>query len=279
MIKKPFRFVVFLCLSFVVSCSAPGSSEKPASVRVAGIVLKWIRGEGCKETNFRRAVPLIREAAAGGAKIVMTTECFLDGYSVKDRKIPDESYRALGEPIPGGVYFNRLSDMADELDIYLLAGLSEDQDELRRNTAVLIGPDGIIIGKYHKQHIGHEKGRNVPGDASPVFETPFGKIGIMICADRRYPDSIRRFRENGADFLLCPSGGMFGPKKNDHHLQARSRENGVYIVFNHPAEFLVTAPDGNIVSRTILGDRLLIDKDQADSDVDSKRVFFFDIPL
>jgi predicted amidohydrolase len=64
---------------------------------------------------------MIREAAAGGAKIVMTTECFLDGYSVKDKKIPEETYRALGEPVPHGKYFRKLAALADELDLFLLS--------------------------------------------------------------------------------------------------------------------------------------------------------------
>jgi predicted amidohydrolase len=87
--------------------SPPVSSlPKPQTVRVAGIVLKWLRGH--KEANYRRAEPMIREAAAGGAQIVCTTECFLDGYAIADKSIPLEEYRALGEPIPKGEYFRKL---------------------------------------------------------------------------------------------------------------------------------------------------------------------------
>ena len=56
-------------------------------------------------------------------------------------------------------------------------------------------------------------------------------------------------------------------------------ENKDYIVFVHPAEFLVTAPDGSIAQRTILGDRLLIEPGQAGGEHDQKRVFTFDLPL
>ncbi len=72
---------------------------------------------------------------------------------------------------------------------------------------------------------------------------------------------------------------MFGPERNDPIVQARSRENGVHIVFVHPAEFLVTAPDGSIAERTILGDKLLISADEVDSSADSSQVFYFDLPL
>jgi dihydroorotase/N-acyl-D-amino-acid deacylase len=247
------------------------------TVRVAGIVLKWIRTD--KAANYRRAEAMIREAAKGGAKLVCTTECFLDGYAIADKSIPLDEYRALGEPIPDGPYFQKLSRLADELNIHLIAGMLEADGEERFNTAVLIDPRGQLVGRYHKQQLGHESVRNTAGKESFVFGTPFGKTGMMICADRRYPDLVGRFRERGADFLICPSGGMFGPKRNDPIVQARSRENRRYIIFVHPAEFLVTGPDGSIVQRTILGDRLLVAPDEVGTHADSKRVFYFDLPL
>src|SRR5262245_43219664 len=230
-----------------LSRDEPGAPRE--TVRVAGIVLKWLRGD--KEANYRRAEPLIREAAAGGAKIVCTTECFLDGYAIADKSIPLDVYRALGEPIPDGPYYRRLAKLAEELRIYLVAGMLEARGDDRYNTAVVIGPDGKLIGTYHKQHLEHEAVRNTAGDASSVFPTAYGKVGVMICADRRLPDVVQGFRGRGVDILLCPSGGMFGPKDNDPILQARSRETGKHIVFVHPAEFLVTAPDGSIARRTV----------------------------
>ncbi len=115
-----------LSLAFLVSSAAgPG---QPSTVRVAGLVLKWIRAD--KEANFQRVEPMIREAAMNGAKIVCTTECFLDGYAIADKSIPLEQYRALGEPIPEGKYFQRqyfqrLTSLAKELKIHLIAGLTE----------------------------------------------------------------------------------------------------------------------------------------------------------
>ncbi len=261
-----------------VDSEPPGGKDSPRTFRMAGIVLKWIRGD--REANLRRLEPLVREAAAGGAKLVCTTECFLDGYAIADKSIPLETYRALGESIPDGIYYRRLAKLAGELEIYLVAGMLEADGNDRFNTAVLIGPKGNLLGKYRKQRLGHEDVRNTAGKESKVFETPFGPMGILICADRRDPDLVRRFREGGAEFLICPSGGMFGPQKNDPILQSRSRENSLHICFVHPAEFLVTGPDGSILSRTILGDRLLISKEQVgDEKADLNRVFYFDLPL
>jgi len=161
----------------------------------------------------------------------------------------------------------------------LIAGMLEADGEDRYNTAVSISPTGELIGKYHKQQLDHESVRNTPGAESSVVPTPFGKLGVMICADRRIPEIVKGFTERGADFLICPSGGMFGPKSNDPIVQARSRETHKYIVFVHPTEFLVTAPDGTIVERTLLGDKLLISPDQIGTDLDLKRVFYIDLPL
>jgi beta-ureidopropionase len=255
-----------------------GADQKPArQFRVAGVVLKWIRAD--KEANYRRIEPLIREAAEHGAQLVVTTECFLDGYAFDDRTLPPDKYRALGEPIPAGPYFQRLAGLARELKIYLIAGMLEADGEARYNTAVLLGPDGGLLGKYHKQRLDEEITRNRPGNVSAVHNTPFGKIGILICADRRYPDVVRRFRDNGADVLICPSGGMFGSKKNDPIVQSRSKENKLPIVFVHPAEFLVTNPDGSIQMRTLVGDRLVIGKQQIGGPNDLNRIFYYDLPV
>lgn len=281
--RNPVAWPLLLALAALFSPSGGAAQEgraapaKPQTVRVAGIVLKWLRGD--KAANYRRIEPLIREAASRGAQIVCTTECFLDGYAIADKTIPLEQYRALGEPIPQGEYFRKLSGLARELNIFLIAGMLEADGERRFNTTVLISPRGELVGKYHKQRLEHEAVRNTAGNDSSVLETPFGRLGVMICADRRFPDVVKGFCERGAEFLICPSGGMFGPEKNDPLLQARSKENRKFIVFVHPAEFLVTGPDGTILERTVLGDKLLITPEQVGTAADSQRVFYFDVPL
>jgi predicted amidohydrolase len=144
----------------VPGCAAPADSASPAdlrrgecSIRVAGIVLKWVPGN--KEANYTRAEPLIRQAAARGADLVITTECFRDGYAIRHKEIPIEQWRELGEVIPGGPYLKRLQSLADELNIHLIAGMMELDGEQTDNTAVVIGPEGQLIGKYRKQCLGH----------------------------------------------------------------------------------------------------------------------------
>lgn len=254
---------------------------------VAGIVLKWVRAD--KEANYRRIEPLIRKAAAAGAQLVCTTECFLDGYAIADKSIPLPVYRALGEPIPDGPYYRRLAALAEELRIHLVAGMTEADGEARYNTAVLIGPDGGLIGRYHKQRLGHEAERNTAGTTSPVFTTIHGRIGLMICKDRGQSATARALQQGGADVILCLSGGMWGPVHNDPVLQARSRETGLPIVFVHPVEFLVTGADGSILDCTLVGghlpareragDRLLVNGDQVGGEDDQAGVFYQAVPL
>jgi predicted amidohydrolase len=259
------------------AAAEPPGPLAPGQVRLAGVVLKWLRTE--KQANYDRAAALIEQAARGGAQIVCTTECFLDGYAIKDKSIPLEEYRALGEPIPDGPYFQKLAKLADRLDIWLVAGMLEADGEQRYNTAVLIDAEGKLAGRYRKHKLEHELVRNTPGTDTPAFDTPFGRLGIMICADRRDPDLVKRLCEKSPSLLICPSGGMFGPKSNDPILQARSKENGVPILFVHPAEFLVTDPLGEIRSRTILGERLEITPGEVGKPADNNEVFYFDLPL
>ena len=269
------RFALIAALLAIgIQPAALGKAEPPARLRVAGIVLKWLRAD--REANFARIEPLIRQAAAGGADIICTTESFLDGYSIYDKSIPLEDFRSLGEPIPEGAYFQKMSRLADELGVLLIVGLLERDGDQLFNTAVVVGSNGELLGKYHKQRLGHESVRITAGSDSSVFETPFGRLGVMICADRRDPDVVSRFCERGAELLICPSGGMFGPKRNDPIVQERSRENDKYIVFVHPAEFLVTAPDGSFASRTILGDQLDLKEHEVNEAVDRSGVFYFD---
>ncbi len=267
-----------------VGCAAPrsasvhnGSPSEASAVKVAGIVLKWVKGD--KEANWRRAEPLIREAAARGAQIVVTTECFLDGYAIRDKTIPVDAWLSLAEEVPDGEYARRLMSLADALDIHLVAGLVEKVGAATFNTAIMVGPDGRLLGRYHKQCLGHELPRNTPGDESPVFDTPYGKVGLIICADRRDPEVVRRIAAHCPVLIICPSGGMWGPDKNDFHLQDRSRENRVPIVFVHPCEFLVTGAQGDILDRRFVGHDLEVAASQIGGADDQHLVAICDVDL
>lgn len=245
------------------SVKKPGTREQ--TVHIAGIALRWVRGD--KEANYRRIEPLIREAAANGAKIVCTTECFLDGYASADKSLSADARRPLGEEIPAGTYCKRLAVLAGELKIHLVAGLMEVDGPSSYNAAILIGPDGKVMGKCRQ------------GGKCPVFDTPFGKVGLPVGSDRTSVAVVRRFVENGADFLLSPSGS-WGSVENILLAQARSRENKILIVSVHPQAFYVTGPpNGASPKREILGTAPLVTPAEIGGDKDESGVCYFDLPI
>ena len=85
--------------------------------------------------------------------------------------------------------------------------------------------------------------------------------------------------KNKADFILVPSGGMWGPISNDKHLRARSAQSNLPIVFVHPIEFLVTGPGGIIWDRDFRGHQMDAGAEQIDTPADQKGVFLFDLPI
>jgi len=249
-----------------------GGAPTGNSVRVAGIVLRWIPGD--RAANYERAERLIREAAGNGAKIVSTAESFLDGYAVRDSNLGADRFRSLAEPIPDGAYFGRLRSLADELDIYLVAAISELAGEEVYNSAALIGPSGKLIGTYRKKYLwSNEKEMYAAGSALPAFDTAYGRVGIMICADRQQPAAIEELVANGAELVFVPAGGGYGAE-SDEIMRQRSREGNVPIIFVHPLEFLVTAADGSILTSEVDGSSL-----DDYFGMDDGVVRYYDLPL
>jgi predicted amidohydrolase len=279
--------------------SGDSDACEPQTVRIAGVVLKWLRSD--KEANYQRGAKMIREAADGGAKIVITTEGFLDGFMNGDRTIPLATYRSMAERIPGGEYFARFSKLAKELEIYLAIGTAEFDGGHTYNTVALIGPDGRLIGKHRKTKMNpFEAIRDTAGEESTVLDTAYGRIGFRICYERSFPELLKQTCEAGADYVVLVSGGTFGAG-NTRTVQARSRENGRYMIFVHPTQFLVTGPDGSVVKDEMVGGLgehppenllqcemlntyavtrgMLIITEQIGTAVDENRVVYFDLPL
>ena len=90
-----------------------------------------------------------------------------------------------------------------------MAGLLERDANLIYNVAVLIGPDGKVVGKYRKVCLprGEIEGGISPGNTYPVFQTRFGKVGMMVCYDGFFPEVARRLSNNGAEVIAWPVWG------------------------------------------------------------------------
>lgn len=214
-----------------------------------------------KATNWERIERLVRKAAIeGDAQVVVTPEGALEGYVInevnaeKDAEKKDElveKFIELAEPL-NGEYIKKASGLSDELDIYLVLGCLEQDGEDLYNSAILFDPDGDIIGKYSKTHFAQGYTINpscyTPGEQYPVFQTPFGKVGMMICYDRQLPEPARILSLKGAQILFVPSYGSYTDKDgwNSVLLRTRAYENNVPLVFSHPFQSLLIDEDGDI---------------------------------
>lgn len=190
----------------------------PRKVRLATVHFEP-RGGKTPAENCRLYAPLIAEAARQKADFVVLGET-LTYFGL------GKSFAEVAEPIPGPSteYFGEL---AKQHDLYIVAGLVERADHLVYNTAALIGPDGKLVGKYRKVCLPRTEvaAGIAPGSEFPVFETRFGKVGMMICYDGFFPEVARQLSNNGAEVIAFPVWGC-----NPLLARARACENIVYIV-------------------------------------------------
>jgi predicted amidohydrolase len=202
---------------------APTEPPKPRKVRLAAVHYRPT-GKSPRQ-NCEEFAPLIAEAARQRADLVVLGET-IPYVGVKQK--PHET----AEPIPGPTteYFGGL---ANTHDVHVVLSLYERERHLIYNTAVLLGPDGRLIGKYRKVCLPHAEVENgvAPGDDYPVFDTKFGKVGLMVCYDGFFPEVARELANRGAEMIAWPVWGC-----NPLLAAARACENHVYVVSSTFAE-------------------------------------------
>jgi predicted amidohydrolase len=190
----------------------------PRKVRLATVHFQP-RGGKTPEGNCRLYEPLIAEAARQKADLVVLGETLT--YCGLGKSMAE-----VAEPIPGPStdYF---AGLAKKHGLYVVAGLVERSGHLIYNTSVLVGPDGQLVGKYRKVTLprGEIEGGVCPGDDYPVFETRFGRVGLMICYDGFFPEVARQLTIRGAEVIAWPVWGC-----NPLLARARACENHVYVV-------------------------------------------------
>jgi predicted amidohydrolase len=193
-------------------------TPKARKVRLATVHFQP-RGGKSPEDNCRLYAPLIAKAAQREADLVVLGET-LTFYGL------GKSMAEAAEPIPGPstAYFGEL---AKKHNLHIVAGLVERAGHLLYNTAVLLGPDGSLLGKYRKVTLprGEIESGICPGDDYPVFQTRFGRLGMMICYDGFFPEVARQLAIRGAEVIAWPVWGC-----NPLLARARACENHVYLV-------------------------------------------------
>lgn len=221
------------------------------------------------DENIEHAVCKIREAASGGTDVVILPEMFCCPYSACN--FPKYAQEEKGAA------WHRLSECAKENGIYLAAGTMPELAYINRrkvifNTAYVFDRNGNQIAKHRKMHLFncdykggqffHESDTLTAGSGVTVFETEFGKFGLMICFDIRFPELCRLMTLQGAEFVIVPASFNMtsGPRWWDLMFRSRSVDNqifmagcsaardegGSYIAWGHS---LVTNPFGEILAQ------------------------------
>lgn len=185
--------------------------------------------------------PLIREAAAGGARFILTPEGTNLLEQRRDRRgdvITDEA---------ADVTLLGLQALAAELKVWLLVGSAivrsgASGDDRAANRSLLIDDTGGIVARYDKLHVFdvdlpngetyRESASIRPGDAAAVADTPWGRLGLTVCYDIRFPHLFRQLAKAGASMIAVPAA--FTVPTGEAHwetlLRARAIETGAFIL-------------------------------------------------
>jgi predicted amidohydrolase len=221
---------------------------------------------GDKSFNLDIINEMSRQASEEGADFISFHECCISGYTIA-KSLTKEELLDLAEYVPGGSSIERLTSIAAEHDIVILAGLIEkDRGNHLFNTYLCVDKNGLIA-KFRKLHPFISSYLS-PGDSYCVFELFGWKCGILICYDNNIIENVRATNLLGADIIftphvtMCtpstrPGAGFVDPELWENRdtdptslrqefdglkgrewlikwLPARAYDNAAYIVFSNP---------------------------------------------
>ena len=220
-----------------------GRRALPAGGAFRFAALQFAPEPGNADGNLARIAAALAEQPS--PDLLVAPELALTG-PVADRAAAER----LAEPVPGPAT-DRLRALAAAHGAHLVVGLVERDGDRLFNSAVLVGPEGVA-GVYRKVHLAAaDRTWATAGDAFPTFDTPVGRVGMLIGYDALFPEAGRVLALDGADVVACPSlvdgpavrpggsteiplppGHDAGPTEDHFHLwRERARENCTHLVF------------------------------------------------
>jgi len=208
--------------------------------------------------NHARAEDLIRIAAAKGAKVITLPELWNCGYRL-------EKLESLAEhtDVTKSKSLSLLSRLAAEYGIYIFGGsIAEKKNGKYYNTAVVFNDCGEIIQKYRKAHLFQlglrEPEYFTPGGEWSLVDTPWGRVGLVICYDLRFPELWRNLVLRGAKIIVCPAQWPTARLYSWRALNiARAIENEAFVIstnrtgeddYLYPGNSLLIDPRGRLVA-------------------------------
>ena len=238
------RYTTLLIALFLTVAYPDRQSEKLRLGLFTGMVpARWDL-----EANWRAFERIFVARASEGIDLVVTPECFLDGYAVEAKDWTLEHFSQVAQDVTTSPYIARVRALAKKHKTSIVFGFTENDHGKFYDCALLVDREGEITGHYHKTHLQDCDLRFSPGKDLPVFETPWGRCGILICADRRWPETTRVLRLRGARITLIPAYGMWH-LDNEWWMRTRSYENENFVAFDHPQVAFVSDPQGQIAAK------------------------------
>jgi len=182
---------------------------------------------GQEDKNLAKAQEMIAEAAQRGSDVVVLPELWSSGYDLENAA----SYAA---PVDEGI-FAQTAAWAAEYKIHIIGScLSAGGRNQSSNTAVCFGPQGNLMGAYSKVHLYRLMDEDrflTPGKNSTLVDLPWGKAGLAICYDLRFPELMRKYALEGATMVFLPAEW---PRPRLAHwrtlLRARAIENQMFVI-------------------------------------------------
>lgn len=227
--------------------------------------------------NLATILDLMGEAAEADADVLVLPEQCLQGYlpSLTRYDLDHTTYQVdHAERLRDGEAIKAIASAAAKYGLHVVLGLTERDEwrpEVLFNSAALVGPQGVV-GAYRKVHQpGDEKHIYHPGEGFKVFETPVGRVGLLICYDLVFPESTRSLALDRADLLVMPTAWAVAdtavPAEQDRMTEyltlfsrIRALENQSWFVasnmvgtlgdFTYPGMSQVVAPDGSVRATT-----------------------------
>lgn len=220
---------------------------KAVTSRIRVAQIKVFPEKGKMATNHRKLMSILGDIEkAGKVDVVVTPEGFLDGYVSTESSVTKADMVNYAVNPATSEHTLEASAWAKRNKSWLIYGCTRRERDQVFNTALIYNRGGSLVGMYDKLHLQKHDLKYAPGQHLNVYESDFGILGVMICADRRWPETARTLTLRGARVIFNPTYGMRGDL-NLCMMRTRSYENGVFIVFTHPGQSLITGPDGSIV--------------------------------
>lgn len=222
------------------------SNRKPRKVKIAATRLSSSKTTAEAMEKIERAVD-----SAG----TQNTDVIILGEGINDMGCSLTAAQSA-QDLDGG-FCSLIREKAIQYNTYVVMNFHEKDDERIFNTSILIDRNGNVAGKYRKTHLSlneYEQGIS-PGDELPVFDTDFGKVGMLICWDMYFPEPARIMAMKGAELILVSTAG----DPSVRHV-SRALENGIYVAVSgcmlqnlnncgiEPSK--VIAPDGTVLAQT-----------------------------